>query len=171
MVLYVFNFKRCCSFWRWQEAEGNSWSYVVEENTSSRQWTVRICHSLIRSCLPHLTYFKLCLARIQYLPAHEKDQIQDFRNWMESSPETTTWSSPDSPVIGLTENPTANPVNIDMPGTSNEPNPEAPKHTPSTALRVPQMLQELAVVELKGQRLLLLDWYPFSLCHSLHRRS
>ena len=52
---------------------------------------------------------------------------------MESSPETTTRSSPDSPVIGLIENPTANPVNIDMPGTSNEPNPEAPKHTPSTA--------------------------------------
>jgi hypothetical protein len=33
----------------------------------------------------------------------------------------------------LIENPTINPVNINMPGTSNEPNPEAPKHTPSTA--------------------------------------
>ena len=52
---------------------------------------------------------------------------------MESSPDTTTRSSPDSPVIGLIKNTTANPVNIDMPGTSNEPNPEAPKHTPSTA--------------------------------------
>ena len=52
---------------------------------------------------------------------------------MESSPETTTRSSPDSSVIGLIKNPTANPVNIDMPGTSNEPNPEASKHTPSTA--------------------------------------
>ena len=51
---------------------------------------------------------------------------------MESSPDTTTRSSPDSSVIGLIENPTANPVNIDMPGTSDEPNPEAPKHTPST---------------------------------------
>ena len=35
---------------------------------------------LIRSCLPQLSYFKFCLARIKYLPAHEKDQIQDFRN-------------------------------------------------------------------------------------------
>ena len=52
---------------------------------------------------------------------------------MESSPETTTRSSPDSPVIGLIENPTDNPANKDMPGTSNEPNPEAPKHKPSTA--------------------------------------
>ena len=51
---------------------------------------------------------------------------------MESSPDTTTRSSPDSPVIGLIKNTTANPVNIDMPGTSNEPNPEAPKHKPST---------------------------------------
>ena len=52
---------------------------------------------------------------------------------MENSPETTTRSSPDSPVIGLIENPTDNPANKDMPGTSNEPNPEAPKHKPSTA--------------------------------------
>ena len=52
---------------------------------------------------------------------------------MESSLDTTTRSSPDCPVIGLIKNTTANPVNIDMPGTSNEPNPEAPKHTPSTA--------------------------------------
>ena len=51
---------------------------------------------------------------------------------MESSPETTTRSLPDFPVIGLIENPTASPANKDMPGTSNEPNPEAPKHTPST---------------------------------------
>ena len=89
--------------------------------------------SLIRSCLPQLSYFKFCLARIQYLPNHEKDQIQDFRNWMQSGSETTTRSAPESPVIGLIENSTANPMNIDMPGTSNEPNLEAPKHTSSAA--------------------------------------
>ena len=88
------------------------------------------------------------MARIQYLPAHEKDQIQDFRNWMESSPETTTRSSPDSPVIGLIENPTANPVNIDMLGTSNESNPEAPKLTP-TATEGTSSAVELTMVELK----------------------
>jgi len=52
---------------------------------------------------------------------------------MESSPKTSTRSTPESPVIGLIENPAANPMNIDMSGTSNEPNPEAPKHTPSPA--------------------------------------
>jgi hypothetical protein len=73
------------------------------------------------------------LARIQYLPAHEKDQIQDFRNWMKSNPETTTRSAPESPVIGLIKNSTANPLNADTPGTSSEPNPEAPKLAPSTS--------------------------------------
>ena len=52
---------------------------------------------------------------------------------MESSPETTTRSSPDSPVIGLIENPTANPANKYAPGISNVPNPEASKHMPSPA--------------------------------------
>ena len=27
--------------------------------------------------------------RIQYLPAHEKDQIQDIRSWVQSDPEAT----------------------------------------------------------------------------------
>ena len=71
------------------------------------------------------------MARLQYLPAHEKDQIQDFRNWMQSDPETTNRSAPVSPVIGLIENSIANLPNTDMPGTTNEPNPEAPKLTPA----------------------------------------
>ena len=73
------------------------------------------------------------MARLQYLLAHEKDQIQDFRNWMQSDPETTTRSAPESPVIGLIENSIANLPNVDTPGTSNEPNPEAPKLNPSGA--------------------------------------
>jgi len=73
------------------------------------------------------------LARIQYLLAHEKDQIQDFRNWVQSGPETTTRSAPESPVIGLIENSTASIPDAEMTGISNEPNPEAPEHTPAAA--------------------------------------
>ena len=40
---------------------------------------------------------------------------------------------PESPVMRLIENSSANLLNTDMPGTSNEPNPEAPKLTPSVA--------------------------------------
>ena len=71
------------------------------------------------------------MARIQYLPAHEKDQIQDFRNWIPCDP--TTRSAPESLVIGLIENAIANSPNTDMPGTSNQPNLEAPKIPPSAA--------------------------------------
>ena len=87
--------------------------------------------SLIRSCLPQLSYLESCLARIQYLPAHEKDQIQDFRNWIPCDP--TTRSAPELLVIGLIENAIANSPNTDMPGTSNQQNLEAPKLTPSVA--------------------------------------
>ena len=88
---------------------------------------------LIKSCLPQLSYFESRLARIQYLPSHEKDQIQDFRNWMESGSEMTTRSPPESPVIGLIESSTASPVNAGTPGTSKEPNLEVPSPTPSAA--------------------------------------
>ena len=50
---------------------------------------------------------------------------------MQSDSKTTTRSTPESPVIGLIENSTANLPNTDTPGTSNEPNPEAPKITPA----------------------------------------
>ena len=52
---------------------------------------------------------------------------------MESDPETTTWSTPESPVVGLIENSTAICQNADTPGTSNEPNPKVPKLNPSVA--------------------------------------
>jgi len=52
---------------------------------------------------------------------------------MENDPETTTRSAPESPIIGLIENSIANSPNANMPGTSNEPNPKAPKLTPSAA--------------------------------------
>jgi len=52
---------------------------------------------------------------------------------MESNPETTTRSAPESPVIGLIENSTASIPDAEMTGISNEPNPEAPEHTPAAA--------------------------------------
>ena len=83
--------------------------------------------------MPQLSYLKSCLARIQYLTAQEKDQIQNFRNWVQSGPETTTRSAPKSSVIGLIENSTASIPDAEMAGISNEPNPEAPEHTPAAA--------------------------------------
>ena len=81
--------------------------------------------------MPQLSYFESCLARIQHLPAHEKDQIQDFRNWVQSGPETTIRSDPESPVIGLIENSTVNLPSTDTLRTSNETNPEVPEITPA----------------------------------------
>ena len=52
---------------------------------------------------------------------------------MQKDPKATTRSAPESPVIGLIENSIANLPNVDTPGTSNEPNPEAPKLNPSAA--------------------------------------
>ena len=83
--------------------------------------------------MPQLSYLESCLAGIQYLPAHEKDQVQDFRNWVSSGSEGTSRSAPESPVIGLIENPSANLPSTDMARISNKPNPQAPEHTPATA--------------------------------------
>ena len=88
-------------------------------------WFHPICLSFLISTLAWL--------RIQYLPAHEKDQIQDFRNWVQNSSEGTSWSAPESPVIGLIENPSASLPNADTAGISTEPNPQAPEHIPAAA--------------------------------------
>ena len=47
------------------------------------QWVYNIL--LVLSLLPQLSYIESCLARVQHLPAHEKIQVQDFRNWVSSS--------------------------------------------------------------------------------------
>ena len=52
---------------------------------------------------------------------------------MQSSSEGTSRSAPESPVIGLIENPSASLPNADTAGISNEPNPEAPECTPAPA--------------------------------------
>jgi len=80
--------------------------------------------------LPQLSYSESCLARIQYLSAHEKDQVQDFRNWASSGSEGTSRSASESPVIGLIETPATNLPVVDTAEKSSDPNPE---HTPTTA--------------------------------------
>ena len=52
---------------------------------------------------------------------------------MESSPEASTRSTPNSLVIGLIETPAANLPNVGTTEKSSEPNPEAPEHTPAAA--------------------------------------
>ena len=59
-------------------------------------------------------------------------------------------------MIGLIENSTANLLNTDMPGTSNEPNPEAPKLTP-TVTEGTSSAVELSMVELKDREILLFE--------------
>ena len=52
---------------------------------------------------------------------------------MLSSSEGTSRSAPESPVIGLIENPSASLLNADTARISNETNPEAPERTPAAA--------------------------------------
>jgi len=52
---------------------------------------------------------------------------------VQSSSEGTSRSAPESPVIGLIENPSASLPNVDTAGISTEPNPQAPEHTPAAA--------------------------------------
>ena len=85
--------------------------------------------------LPQLSYSGSCLARVQHLPAHEKNQVQDIRNWVSCGSEGTSQSVPESPVIGLIETPAAILPNVNTAEKSSEPNPEAPKHTPAVAER------------------------------------
>ena len=51
---------------------------------------------------------------------------------MESSPETSTRSTPESPIIGLIENLTTLSPNVDIPETSKEPALEVATSAPST---------------------------------------
>ena len=53
---------------------------------------------------------------------------------MESSPDTSTRSTPDSPIIGLIENSATRSPNAGMSEASKEPTPEVPASTPSAAI-------------------------------------
>ena len=52
---------------------------------------------------------------------HEKDQVQDFRNWVSSGSEETSRSAPDSPVIGLILTPAASFPSADTAERPSEP--------------------------------------------------
>ena len=71
--------------------------------------------------MPQLSYSESCLARIQHLSAHEKDQVQDYRNWVSSGSEGTSRSTPESPIIGLIETPAAS-----LPSANAAENPSVP---------------------------------------------
>ena len=62
----------------------------------------------------------------------KKDQVQDFRNWVSSGSEETSRSAPDSPVIGLIENPAASFPGADTTEKPSEPSPET-SDTPAAA--------------------------------------
>ena len=61
---------------------------------------------------------------------HEKEKIQDFRNWVLSSSEGTSRSAPESPIIGLIENPS---ISTPSAETLDKLNPEVFEHTPAAA--------------------------------------
>jgi hypothetical protein len=76
------------------------------------------------------------LFRIQYIPEHEKAQVQDFRNWVQSDPDSATRSAPESPIIGLIENSAAAICQeAGMSGTSKELTPKSTKSSPTAAAR------------------------------------
>ena len=82
--------------------------------------------------MPQLSYSESCLVRIQHLSLHEKDQVQDFRNWVSSGSEGTSRSAPESPVIGLIETPTASLPSADTAKNPSKPSPEI-ADTPTAA--------------------------------------
>ena len=55
---------------------------------------------------------------------HEKDQVQDFLNWVSSGSEGTSRSAPESPVIGLIETPAASLPSADTAENPSQPSPE-----------------------------------------------
>ena len=111
--------------------------------------------------MSQLSYSESCLARIQHLSQHEKDQVQDFRNYVSSGSEGTSRSAPDSPVIGLIESPAAGFPSADTFEKPSKPSPET-SDTPAAA-EGPKLV-DLGVVEQKGQKVLPFDWYHSSLC-------
>ena len=92
---------------------------------------------------------------------HEKDQIQDFRNWMQNDLETTTRSAPESPVIGLIENSAAVCQDVSMSRTSKELNPEAPKLTPSAATECTSSAARIGSDGAEGSRNPVVQVVPF----------
>ena len=81
--------------------ESCTWTIVTEESVSTRQWPVIILLPPLDPICPQLSCAEFNLFRIQYLPKHEKYQVQNFHNWVHSDLDTTTRSAPESPIIGF----------------------------------------------------------------------
>ena len=92
------------------------------------------------------------MSRIQYLPAHKKDQVQDIRNWVQRDPEATTRSVPESPIIGLIENSAAGCQDVGTSGIIKEAIPETTKPTPSAATREAATAAGIGGGEAEGSR-------------------
>ena len=82
--------------------------------------------------MTQLSYSESCLVRIQHLSPHEKDQVQDFRNWVSSGSEGTNRSVLDSPLIGLIESQAAGFLSANTTEKPSKPSPET-SDTPAAA--------------------------------------
>ena len=72
--------------------------------------------------------------KIQHLPEPEKAQIQNFCNWVENNPESSTRSTPDSPIMGVIKGSgDVATQKVSTFGDSKEDAPGAEKSAPSSA--------------------------------------
>ena len=76
---------------------------------------------------------------------------------MESSPDTSTRSTPESPIIGLIENSTTLSLNMDLPGASKKPVLEVPAPTPSATTQGASSAAGIGDNKLKGRKIPLFD--------------
>ena len=76
---------------------------------------------------------------------------------MESSPDTSTRSTPESPIIGLIENSTTLSSNMDLPEASKKPVLEVPIPTPSATTQGASSATGIGDNKLKGQKIPLFD--------------
>ena len=66
------------------------------------------------------------------MPEQEQAQLQDFRNWVQSDPDSATRSAPESPIIGLIESSDAAACQeVGTSSASKEDAPRAEKSAPS----------------------------------------
>ena len=88
---------------------------------------------------------------------------------MSSGLKETSRSAPDSPVIGLIENPAASFPSADTAEKPSEPSPKT-SDTPA-AIEGASKAGGSGIVEQKGQKVLPFDWYHSSLCLSQPKKS
>ena len=80
---------------------------------------------------------------------------------MESSPETSTRSTPESPIIGLIENLTTLSLNVDMPEMSKDPVLEVPASSPSATTQGTSSAARVGGNRAQGPKNLTIRLVPF----------